>query len=70
MQREAGLPAAGLIDCRLLWTVENRKMMEGLIVDDYYLCRMVALNLSYTLNHLGDLEGKKKNLASAPPKKL
>lgn len=37
-------------------------MMEGLIVADYYLCRMVALNLSYTLNHLGDLEsgGKKK----------
>lgn len=43
--------------------------MEGLRVVDYYLCRMVALNLGYTLNHLGDLEEKKKT-CSAPPKKL
>lgn len=43
-------------------------MMEGLIVDDYYLCRMVALNLSYTLNHLGDLEGKKKTLLQLHPR--
>lgn len=57
-----------MIDCRLLRTAENRKMIEGLIVVDY-LCRMVVLNLSYTLNHLGDLEGEKK-LDSAPPKKL
>lgn len=48
-----------MIDCRPPWTVENRKMVEGLIVGDYCLCRVVVLNLSYTVNHLGDLEEKK-----------
>lgn len=69
-QRETGLPGAGGIDCGPLWTVENWKMTEGLIVVDYNLCRMVVLNLSYTLNQPGRSGGGGGNLDSAPPKKL
>lgn len=59
-QHEMGLPGARGINCRLLWTVENWKMMEGLVAVDYYLCRMVVLNLSYTLNQPGRSGGEKK----------